>query len=41
MFAGHRTMEVQYRARLPNNSQSKKRLGIEWLVVGRIRNIKA
>jgi hypothetical protein len=41
LFAGHRTMEVQYRARLPGNPRSEKWLGMEWVAVGRSRDIKA
>jgi hypothetical protein len=41
LFAGHRTMEVQSRARLPGNPRSEKWLGMEWEAVGRSRDIKA
>ena len=30
LFVGHRTMEVQSRARLPGNLRSEKWLGMEW-----------
>jgi hypothetical protein len=30
LFVGHRTMEVQSRARLPGNPRSKKWLSMEW-----------
>jgi hypothetical protein len=30
LFAGHRTIEVQSRARLPGNPRSEKWLGMEW-----------